>query len=262
MISLCRVCYGANANNYDDMSIETILKNLKHVSEIITFRDADSCQPDKEEAGVKLRNITYPADHPMEDSQHGFLSHAAGLEECVRHATKEYVMFLDNDVIVNSPIDELYLTLLNQHELKFVGVSHHISVNSSVKYFPTVISMLVRKIDLPPDNWLHNKDNGCCYLYGHHCDDREIFPNPQGFFDTGVFLWLWNEKIKGRWLSFQTTNVHVYTTRYHRSNFKFDGKIPVQSLLWHATGGSDSREPYWKAFAEQYELSKSDNENG
>jgi len=83
----------------------------------------------------------------------------------------------------------------------------------------------------------------------------EMFPNPEGGFDTASYLWLWAHQQQWRWFAFQTIDCHHYTTRYSRNNCKIIEKLPAQDLIYHrVSGGILDIAP----FTEAYALSKED----
>jgi hypothetical protein len=86
---------------------------------------------------------------------------------------------------------------------------------------------------------------------------NHLFPNKDDYaiFDVGSNMWLWNEEVKGRWLSFQTLDCHIYTTHYYRNNFGLKEKLPKQNIIYHLGSGSRNEEVDWLKFKEEYDRS-------
>jgi hypothetical protein len=120
---------------------------------------------------------------------------------------------------------------------------------------------MVRKSTLPNKDWLRGeimeqqaltikmlegpnpkvRRDGMFLLYGPIPSQTHLFPNQteDSVYDTGSNLWLWNLERRGRWLSFQTTDNHTYTTMYHKSNFKFANTLGGRKLIYHAVGSTN-----------------------
>lgn len=253
MITLCSVV-PPNYEEYTTTMIESIVATTKYITNILLacpLSDSKSTDIVKEweERGIKFKKFNAPINEP----EHG---HALGLHACIDRVETEFIMFCDPDVFLYTAVDELYLNLMNKYNLHYVGCSHHSSVANAYSYFPYVMNSLVRKKDLPDASFLKGLlkfRNGCIMVEG--LAEKDDFPTADGkylvsspvpghwqklpnikpnvFFDTSVNLCLWGIEKNWRWLSFQTSDAHNYTTKYFRGNFKITDRMPLQKLIYH-----------------------------
>lgn len=203
------------------------------------------------------------------------LEHAINLHHCIDRSQNEYVMIGDVDTFWYSAIDELYINLINKYELNYIGLSHNSAVNHAMTFFPCVYATLMNKKDLPGEDWLKGqfKFYGMFRIKEMHEDETsytsydgkflapglirvctELYPNKDGVFDTGCKVWAWAKLNNWKWLSFQTDDCHIYTTKYIRGNIK-PGKLPFQKLAYHNVGGSNMRDDEFEEFKKEYENS-------
>ena len=252
MMTLCTVV-PENYENYANILFKSVLRETKHISNaLIAVPTTDKKNDVLEE--WECRNIKFKKFYAhMTAPEHG---HALGLHACIDLVETEFILFCDPDVFFYSPIDELYLQLMIKHNLNYIGCSHHSSVANAYSYFPYVMNSLVRKKDLPDENFLkgHLKfRNGCLTVEGLSdngdlADGKYLIsspvpgfwhklPNikPNVFFDTSVNLCLWGIEQGWNWLSFQTADAHNYTTKYFRTNsgLKIRDRLPLQRLIYH-----------------------------
>jgi hypothetical protein len=166
--------------------------------------------------------------------------HAMGLHACIDRAKEKYIMCCDPDIFFYPGLDQLYINLIEKNNIQLIGVSHHAALQLVYNFFPCATNWIFKKDQLPPDNWL--EDTLCIkskYLVKDHVRHTDKFPNPEGYFDVGSYIWLWAKENNWRWLSFQTIDCHLYTTNYYRSNFKIFEKIERnKKLLYHGVSGT------------------------
>lgn len=62
---------------------------------------------------------------------------------------------------------------------------------------------------------------------------EEFYHDPKGHHETGLNLASYIIENKLNWLSFQTANIHDYTTQYWRSNLKIKDKIERRNIIYH-----------------------------
>jgi len=264
MISICTV-YLEAIRPFLDIFLDSVQKNMSLVKEVILARvDVDEKTPT---SGYSPPNVKYRLDslrNGLRVTEIGIAldslrwhAHALGLHECVDAANEEFIWFSDPDVFFYTNLDRIYMDLLKEHNLNYIGVSHHAAVHQAYMFFPCIMNSLVRKADLPgpdfmkghlkirkaplliseiPEDDLGEPANGK-YLLGSPVRAYwDQFPNKieSRIYDAGCNLWLWSQQQKWRWLSFQTADCHTYTTGYYRSNCGIAMK-KKQKLLYHAT---------------------------
>lgn len=252
MITLCSVV-PENYEDYAKTMLESIIATTKHITNVLLARITHDNNTDIieewEKRGINFKKFYAPINEP----EHG---HALGLHACIDRVETEFIMFCDPDVFLYTAIDELYLNLIDKYNLNYIGCSHHSAVANAYSYFPYVMNSLVRKKDLPDENFLKGLlkfRNGCIMVEGLTSDDNlplangkylvsspvpghwHKLPNikPNVFFDTSVNLCMWGIEQNWKWLSFQTLDAHNYTTKYFRGNFKVAERMPFQKLIYH-----------------------------
>ena len=190
--------------------------------------------------------------------------HSIGLYNCIPRTENDYILFSDPDVIVLSDIDRLYLDLMKDHNLHFVGISHYNSPETQPYMFmPTVINMLTHKKHMPDNKFLYGKPTdfghprkvhvcGNWLIPGQTPEYNNEFPFPESqSWDAGNKLHLhckWNNK---RWLSFATKDEHNYDTSVFHSNCELNLDLPLQKLLYHE-GSSSFKEPQNTGFMKDF----------
>lgn len=290
MISVCSVTIAQdheqkNNSVFEPMFIESILNRLPLVSEIVIC-NVSAREDFYREINVKGRrivNIGYKSNffHKNEYSTNDFkllhLGHPLGMKHAIENATNDFVLLCDTDIFFYTAVDELYHNLMIKYNLSYIGACPHGSILYSCKYFPNILCMLTNKKHLPNNEFLYGEfivqdiicgRSGDCkilsseypsvpeFLHGEYLLGRKIdavaaeFPNPEGLFDTGVYLYLWAKRNNLNWLGFQPSDIHMYTSQIYRSNLKIKDRLPIQKLFFHATGGS--RRLYLNKFIEEY----------
>lgn len=257
MITLCTVLLG-NLEDAFSIMLDSVSQKMKLVTEIIAVRvdTEEASEQHLDINGIHVRRYNCPLSV--------IYGHALGLHECIRLASQDYLMFCDPDIFFYSDVDKLYMDMFEKYNLNIAGISHHAATNQSYTFFPCVMNCLVRKSQLPGEDWLkeylkirpsvlnhtamtgqeEDESNyvpapGKYLLVGHIPQLVSQFPNknPGCNWDVGCNLWLWAHRQSWNWLSFQTLDCHNYDTKYHRSNL---GKLnlPRQKLLYHCTSSS------------------------
>lgn len=252
MITLCSVV-PLDYEEYAKTMLKSVVASTKNVTHVLLARTTTDGNTDVieewEERSIKFKKFYAP----INISEHG---HALGLHACIDRVETEFIMFCDPDVFLCDGVDELYLNLMEKYNLHHVGCSHHSAVANASSYFPYVMNSVLRKKDLPDENFLkgHLKfRNGCIMVEQLNADDNfeladgkyllaspvpghwHKLPNikPNVFFDATVNLCLYGIENNWRWLSFQTPDAHNYTTKYFRGNFKITDKLPLQKIIYH-----------------------------
>jgi hypothetical protein len=272
MISLCTVVLSGMEKVYTVL-IDSILKKTKLVTEVILVNvgGVDGTDVTDEEKTWQERNVTFKKINylPIGGFKHG---HASGLHRGIALAQNEYVMLCDPDIFFYTNIDEFYLDVMNKHKLNVIGVSHHAAINQSYFYFPCVMNMLIKKKDLPDENFLKGEIKlrptvlrepedvnlledleGKYLMIGPIPKHIDEFPNKDIHcnFDVGCNLYLWSKQQNWKWLSFQTLDCHTYTTKYYRSNIKIP-RLENIKLLYHMTT-SAMAETKGKDYSEKFQ---------
>lgn len=271
MITVCTVTLDDCANYYEIYK-ESLATKTKLVDEVLIAKtDAHSDHDIKwEKNGIKFHEFgVQPREGDGYFLQQGRLQqgleHAIGLHNCLEKAKNNYIMFCDPDIFLYSAVDEFYYNIYNKYNLNLVGVSHCAATKFAYTFWPYLSNMFFKKSDLPPSTWLdnqirddygNNKILNGKYLARMHViqDYTSLFPNPQGDFDTGSMLWLWGYQQNWRWLSFQTLDIHNYTTKYYRGNIKITEKLPNTKLIYHATSGTAGQEENFIKFKQAWEI--------
>lgn len=250
MITLCTVTLD-RIKKYEDILIESVFKNTKLISEVV-LADNDRADGKQEwvQNGIKFKKIgSKIAGFDACGDQH-----ALGLHAAMSEATNDLVYWCDPDIFFYSSVDQLYYELKTKYELNVVGCSHHSATELAGTFFPWHGNLLVSKKDLPPTTWMDNnlRLKGKYLLAGAGIEFNEKYPNPKGNFDTASALWLWGHEQNWKWLSFQTLDAHLYTTKYYRGNSKLKDRLPMEKLIYHAVSGSIEVEK-WNNFKKAYD---------
>jgi hypothetical protein len=249
MISICAVTMKC-LEPIEDIFLESIIRKMPHVREILLASPDlphDYCKQ-KTTGRIKITKFGNPVATP------GSWGHAHGLHACLHRATQEYVMLSDPDIFFYTAVDEVYLNLMYKYGLSVIGLSYESPTIMATTFFPHVYNLMVKKNWLPPDNWLDDM----LRKQSLHADNMNVglvpmnskwlspgpvsklytlFPNVKGSYDTGCNLWMWTYRNNGRWLSFQTMDIHNYNTAVWRGNFKCKDKLPKNKLLYHWSSG-------------------------
>lgn len=254
MISICSVLL-TSIKHYEEIFIESIVEKTKLVSEVI-FAKNDSDESYYEEweiRGIKFKKFG-AKNHLLE--RHGNScgnQHGLGLNFAISKTSNEYIYLCDPDIFFYSSADEFFYNLMKKYNLNIIGCSHHAATELSGTFFPWHGNLLVKKKDLPDDKWLANENpaKGKFLIAGLGILHKNLYPNPNGNFDTASGLWLYSHQQNWRWISFQTNCVHVYTKLFFRGNVKINEKFGRDKLIYHAVSGSIEKEkwlPYKKAY--------------
>jgi len=270
MITVCSVSLNVNGDGvelntsgYFEIFKESIATRTKLVSEVLIARvDRESSFEESwTENGISFTQFgVMEGRRPQQCYEHGL-----GLHKCIERAKNDYLLFCDVDIFFHIAVDELYFKLLEEHELNAVGVSHASALRCGHTFFPCVINLLVKKSDLPDDNFLKGKilddigevRDGKYLMRVKNKESIPVdkYPNPNGDFDTGAYLWYWAHLNDWKWLSFQTMDVHNYYEIHNRGNVKLSNKFKKRNLLYHATSATASEETNFIEFKEAWENS-------
>lgn len=254
MISVCCVTFPhASQPSFnclkpiEDIFIDSIVSKTKMVDEVILVKH-DLPREYYEEKLINNISIKTLGSGITQKSSYG---HALGLHYCIDKAKNDYVLLADIDIMLYTSVDEIFLNLMQKHDLFAVGISMNCPVVLASTFFPFVQFLLLKKSTLPGPNFLTNckriinlqaKDfdiklsvplDGKFLLPGPTKEHWEEFPNPQGSFDTSCNLWLWCHQHNLKWLSFQTMDMYTYNLNLYRTNFKLKDKLGNKKLLYH-----------------------------
>jgi hypothetical protein len=260
MISLCTVVNANIEKYFESIFLESIINKTEHITEVLIAKiDADPSFIEEWTVGsIKFTKFGCPTLEIVAIIDHG-IQHALALHACIDRAKNDLVFISDPDLFFYNPIDKIYLTLMQEHDLHIIGCSHHHSINYANTFFPNQSSMLVNKKNLPDSKFLENKlkkrgyeldppwvdedssFNGKYLIPGAIPEYAHLFPHKKGLFETSCNLWIVSQENNWKWLSFQTLDCHIYTTLYHKC-YHNNGyvKIPKPKnlkLMYHINRG-------------------------
>jgi hypothetical protein len=236
--------------------LENILKKTKFVDEILIAKvDADENFKVENNLGkIKYLKFGCPTQSLFENipsaAAFGGIQHAHGLHACIERAKNDLILLSDPDILFYENVDEIYLNLLDTYKLNLVGCSHPKSIEFTCGYYPNHLNMLLRKSDIPNTDFLNDhlknrpyktndiapisyKFPGKWLIPGAIPEYADLFPNKNGYFETGCNLYILGQQQNWRWLSFQTIDCVNYSTLYRRCNFKPLPTIKNSKLLFH-----------------------------
>jgi predicted small integral membrane protein len=291
MVSICTVLY-AGCDVFIEALFESIAMHCKNVSEVIIAHIDAKNYYDRvwTKGNIQFKQFGHPLLDIWKDKTWNCLAngHALGMHACLERANSEYVMFCDPDVFFYHPVETLYLDLINEYDIDYIGISHHAAMTQAFTWFPCITNSMVKKRSLPTNTFLKGKIklinalhinnletvenqtaepmDGYWLLQGPIEGLYDKFPNKNlskdyGLFDVGCNLWLWSLEKNWRWLAFQTTDCHLYNTAYNRGNIRID-KIKNRKLLYHLISGSrgdaEQESTAKEAFFQKFEEMKND----
>lgn len=283
MISLCTVILD-NIIEHSEILLESIKEKTTGISEVLMAKvdsDSDYYEEYKLRNNIVVKKFGAPVDKKYNTSlEYG---HALGLHECIDKASKEWIMICEPDLFFYTDVPKLYFETIEKYNLNIIGISHHNGIGESVGFFCYPMNSMMRKSSLPKNGEWMKKHNahikigrGIIGIAPPELDEKykivdekyllqgvipEIYhkwPNPEGWFDIGCNLWLWNEDMKGKWLSFQTMDTHIYSTNVYKTNFKLRDRFKKQKLLYHQTNCVNGKEEALKLIKKAYKESKND----
>lgn len=265
---------------YLNVFIDSVQRMCRFVSEVIVVKSDETTTGLIREwrAGniaVKLYGMALPKFNMPECWIEAVCGHALGMHQAIDLASRKYVWLCDPDTFLLTSLDEFYLKLMDKYNLDCIGVSHFNEAEQSYGDFPCAINYLTERSKLPPPNWLKGqlsvqsamrvsdnpspvmKMDGKYLLPGPIHGFSQVFTNPEGIFDMGCNLWLWNHQQNGRWLSFQMghyadcfkdnfglKDIAVpanYSAKHFRSNIQISDDMGNTELLYHRTRGARER---------------------
>jgi len=256
----------------------TLGDNLKLVEKIL-FCKVDA-PPEflehKTFAGIPCTTFGYP-NHFLDNLNYReWLGHPLGMRACFERVTTKYIYATDPDVLFLSPTDELYLSVIEKHDVSMIGVTCW-NQPLAAGPFPTVINMMIRTADLPDSDFLKEdtvaeEETGTIFpcgakklmhLPGEYMVGTRLekyaseFINPNATFDTGCYLYLWCKWHNLRWVGFLVAQSHhLYESRFYRNNFGLKDKLPVRKLIWHSTESVKRPDHYWDNYMAEWEKYK------
>lgn len=275
MISLVTVVVDSVLERYFETFEKTICDETKIVTEVVLPKaDADE-DFYKEWTSRNIKFKMFGAKHHLWETKRQSptlicLDHAMGLHAGIDAANNNYVMLSDPDVFFYTSVDQYYYDAMQKYKLNLVGLSHFSSVTEAYGFFPNVFNMMFKKQECPDQNWLaeeltlknvsrdeelksNTKIPGKYLMPGKLPGMQHYFPNPDGHYETGSVFLIWAKQQNWRWLSFQTSDVHNYTTAFYRSSFGLRENLGRNKLIYHATNGSTKKETY-QAYLDNFKL--------
>ena len=209
MITACVVSI-PSVEDMVEIMIRSLIDKSSLITKVLVFQHNNetthSTQRDhiKTYKNIKIEYFT-GNNHPY--------NHALGLHECIDRVKTDYLLLTDPDIVYQlDNFDKFYLDLYEKHNLNIIGIGHTAPRAQAFQYFPTVTSCLIKKDTLPDVSFLKGQIKRRGYIsttqnLGHdnfeELDGKYLmqspipdlvdkFPNPQGLFDAGCNLWLWN----------------------------------------------------------------------
>jgi hypothetical protein len=261
MISLCSVMLD-HMQEYREIFVNSIISKTKLISEVVFTNNSKS--PEYFHSWIVHRKMfpsivfkeygTAPETRLASGDEHGL-----GLNLAIEKTSNEHVYLCDPDIFFYFAIDEFFFNLKEKYNLQAIGVSHHSAIVLCQTFFPWHGSILMSKKDLPNEEFLKNElpIKGKYLMAGNGYDPvlspkwityKNLYPNPEGNWDTSSALYLHAVQNKWKWLAFQTVDTHNYTTQYFRSNIKISERFKKEKLLHHAVSGALQREKIWENF--------------
>lgn len=261
MITVCTVILDG-IDNFYEIYKESITTRTSLVDEVLIAKVDDPIGVEKK---WTVGNIQFNQFGIMQETrtQQG-VEHALGLHTCIDRAKNDILLFCDPDVFFYRAVDEFYYNLMNKYNLNIIGVSHSAALRFAYTFYPYLSSLMVRKKDLPDENWLKGqiieesgvKRDGKYLIRMKIPGLTDCFPDPSGDFDTGSYLWLWGHQQNWRWVSFQTRDAHTYVPMYNRNNVKITERLDKKKLLYHATSSTVGQTETWELFKQAWLESK------
>ncbi len=277
MISLCTVVV-SRMNKYMSVFYDMLRRHSKLINEVIIAKTDDhrGSSLDKVwmDGGIKynmfasrIPSKTIPKFKPSELAQ-VWCGHAYGLHDCLKRVSNEYIMFCDPDIFFCMNVAETYLELMDKYSLNIVGIGHFNPRQQCYLDFPCITCCLVKRSTLPDDKFMGGAFwvmNGLQRTYPpvrhYFCYGKWLmpgiasvptdFPNPDGSFDAGCNLYLWNKAVDGKWISFAKHDEGLYRTGQYASNFSTKIDLPDQNMLIHRIEGARGADP--TKYIEMYE---------
>jgi len=260
---------------FADTLIKSTTELCPLVNEIICVEPEITKETSEKIGGVLVRHV--PGDLSLRNLGWDYtpkmycIDHALNHHKGIDAASNDLVVISDADVFFLSDACCTYLNLMEDHHLDFVGISHHQAVDQSYHFFPCVVNCLVRKSRLPDPSFLEDrltnfpltKDTTMPFRGKYLITENDVdilkdikaeYAKSDGYYETGCLLYLWAVRNNWRWLSFQTSDMRLYTTKYQHNNFKFRGKLPFFKLLYHQIGSSKNFKATAADFMKKYEL--------
>jgi len=265
MITACTVILD-DCSDYLPIYLESISTRTKFIDEVLMPKtDSPPSLDEKWEVnGIKFHKFGILK---TEDRLKQGIEHGLGLHECIHKAKNDLLLFHDPDVFYYKEVDGFFYDLMIENKLDIVGISHCAATKFGYTFFPYLSNLLLDKKKLPDEKWLEDQmiDNDGETRNGKYLvrstipkELKNLFPNPTGDFDTGSNLWLWAYQNDWKWLSFQTTDIHNYTTKFYRGNPKLKLKLKNEKLLYHATSCTAGQEENLAEFERAWQESKED----
>jgi len=257
MITLGTVS-GLNGDPYLKNLCEWAVNRTELVSEVIIISVASKIEMEEE---WKIGNIKFKKYGCGIERASPSYFHGHGLKKLVEKATNDLILTCDVDMFFYKPVDVFYYELMEKYDLDIIGISHYSATTTSQGFFPNVMNFLVRKSNLPDEDFCERFGHGPNavdaanrpspqligeYFLSHYFVAgenspvvRSKFANPSGIYDTGSLLYLWAVENNWKWHAFQTLDTHRYSGAYNRGTQKIKEKFkPKDYFLYHTVSGT------------------------
>jgi hypothetical protein len=261
MISLVTVSI-PKTEKYYNYFLKSLEKNSL-ISEVIVCKSHIPAPYCEEHGKVKVIGSTYSdlQKSSIDMSQ----DHALSLHEAIPQAKNELIYICDLDVFFYTDVSKIFHDLMIKYDLDCIGICRNNHTIYSQGYFPSVVSMIVKKSKLPTEEWtdrfnikIKNSEFKNKFL-AFNTEWRKIkpefdsiMPRPNSHYDTGCLLYLWGLETKWKWMSFITPDLHNYYTLPALSKPNIKEKIEKYKILYHQSVSTiiGSFEQYEKAYCQ------------
>lgn len=252
MISVATIVID-KVEKYLPIFIESLLDKCSLVSEVVICKgDAPpTFEETWKEKDIEFKMIGseyYKFRHPhMDISQ----DHALSLHEAIKQCKNEIIYITDIDIFYYTNVDKVFYDLMQKYDLNIVGVVRNNQLIYSQGYFPSVVSMMLKKSELPTREWT---EKFCIKIKDVEFKDKflafnvewrterpafdSIMPKPKGHYDTGCLLHLWGLENKWKWISFITPDLNNYYTAPFLSKPKINERLEKVKLLYHQSAST------------------------
>jgi hypothetical protein len=264
MISLCTVVDKVHHDYYKMFAKSLLVKSclIQHVYvAMIQDKPTEAAEQTETIQGVTFHHFPlYVERWPHWISY----KHAIGLHECIKRVSTPYIMFADCDVLFLYPkFDEYCLKVFQDNNLNILGTQmYKMWIDSNYKWcaghFPFIHFCLMKTDTLPDEKMFKGKLQvlageqivGCSnpidrtlvnnYYLTCGCipEFKQLYPNPDGHYDTGCKLYVWNQMMRGRWVSFAPGWLYAEMANWTANIPKVVMPPPTHSHLLYHQGNS------------------------
>ena len=263
MISVCTVVDKPQDAYYPLFLRSMLERSSGLITNVYVALVSDTAFPEPREWSEQCGNVTityfdfWTTPHPHWISY----KHSLGLHSCLDRVKTKYVMLSDCDLFFIAPdFDEFMLETFQQNDLSILGVEMY---KASAWYqfhpcygkFPSVHNCLLRMDNLPPPEMFagklrritwpligFNNERGPIFTENYFLvcgcipEYHNLYISPDGHYDTGCNLYLWNKLTNGKWLTFYPGWKHVPVSSYESNVRAIVPTCKNAHLLYHQGG--------------------------